>query len=614
MGSFMLSRFSLCVTLLVAWQSASWADDGTESRLRADLTFLTSDECEGRGAATQGIFRAAEYIETRFKDLGLKPGGTDGSYRQSFRMQAGKAQPGPESYLRLTGLLQQQVELAADRHFRPLGFSASKTAQGPLVFVGYGINHPDSKYNDYEGLAVEGKVVILLRRTPPVDREGKVFGGDPQTQNSLASLTSKVITAASMKAQAVLIVNDMETAAAGDELAPFDDTSYESPPADIPCLQITRDWADRLLQASRGQTLADVERQIHRTAQPLSFDLPGWSVEVRADVVRRFAEVANIIAVREGRGPLAHEYIVVGAHYDHLGRGERGSTERDPTKRNEIHRGADDNGSGTVTVLELARRFAADADYQGRSLVFMAFAGEEQGLLGSRHWCRHPTVPLPQVVAMLNFDMVGRLRPDKDSQRGKLEIGGVGTAKEFNPLLDELNHKYGFSLAKTQSGFGPSDHESFNEKKIPVLFFFTGLHPEYHKPADTVATINFDGMRQIVGFGDELIQRLATMTRPVFVQTSRPASPGRVAVPRIGIMPGNYGDSDQGVLVSGVSDGGPAAKAGLKEGDVIVEIAGKPVKNMTAYMAIMGLQKKGTPVEMVVDRKGERVKLQVIPE
>lgn len=610
----MFLRRSLIVAVVVVGSPWLLADDAAESRLRSDLTFLTSDECEGRGAATQGLYRAADFIENRFKEIGLKPGGVDGTFRQFFRMQAGRAEPGPESLLRLTGPLQQRIELAPDRQFRPLGFSPPKSADGPLVFVGYGINHPDSKYNDYEGVSVEGKVVIILRRTPPVNLEGKVFGGDPHTQNSLASLASKLVTAASMKAKAVLFVNDIETAAERDELAPFDYTAFESPPADIPCIQITRAWVDWILQSSVGRTLTEVEQQIHRTAQPSSFELPGWSVELRADVIRRFVEVPNIIGIREGRGPLAHEFVVIGAHYDHLGRGERGSTERDPAKRNEIHRGADDNGSGTVTLMELARRFALDENYQGRSLVFMTFAGEEQGLLGSRHWCNHPTLPLQQIVAMVNFDMVGRLRPDKDSQRGKLEIGGVGTAKEFAPLLDELNQRYSFALAKTESGFGPSDHESFNEKKIPVLFFFTGLHQEYHKPSDTVETINFEGMRQIIGFGAELIQRLATMVRPEFVQTKRPAAPSRVAVPRIGIMPGNYGDSDQGVLIAGVSDGGPAAKAGLKEGDVILEIAGKPVKNMTAYMAVMGLQKKGAAVEFLIERKGEKLKVSIIPE
>jgi hypothetical protein len=611
----MRSRFDKVIAVcLTAVSFAVGADTGVENRLRADLTYLTSDECEGRGAATQGIFRAADYIEAQFKASHLKPGGVNGTYRQFFRMQGGKALAGTESYLRLYGPLNQQIELAADVHFRPLGFSVVQSTEGPLVFVGYGIQHADSKYNDYEGVSVEGKIVIVLRRTPPVNFEGKTFGGDAQIQNSLGSLASKLLTAAAAKAKAVLFVNDLETAAEKDQLVPFDYTAYESPPAEIPCLQVTRTWVDAMLQASHGRTLLEVEQQIHRTARPASFELNGWRAELKTDVIRRIVEVPNIIAIREGSGPLAQEYVIVGAHYDHLGRGERGSTERDPTKKNDIHRGADDNGSGTVTVLELARRFAGRSDYQGRTLVFMTFAGEEQGLLGSRHWCNQPTLPLERVVAMVNFDMVGRLRPDKDSQKGKLEIGGVGTAKEFSTVLDRLNQRYDFSLAKTESGYGPSDHESFNEKKIPVLFFFTGLHPEYHKPADTVATINFDGMNKIVDFGTEVIDWLATAARPAFVQTKRPTPAGRVAVPRIGIMPGNYGDSDQGVLVAGVSQGGPAAKAGLKEGDVIIEIAGKPVKNMTAYMAVMGLQKKGAPVELVVERKGERVKVLVTPE
>jgi hypothetical protein len=611
----MLSRFWTSALIILTIASARAAtQEGVVDRLRRDLDYLTSDECEGRGAATQGIFRAADYIEGQFKASGLKPGGEKGTYRQSFRMQGGKALPGSGSSLKLVGPLGQQIELAADKDFRPLGFSVSGTAEGPVVFAGYGINHPESKYNDYEGVSVDGKIVIVLRRTPPVGRDGKPFGGDAQIQSSLGSLATKLITASTAKAKAVLFVNDMETAAEKDQLAPFDYTSYESPPAEIPCLQVTRSWVDTMLQASVGRSLGEIEQQIHRSSQPASVELKGWTAQVTADVVRRFVEVPNIIAIREGSGPSAKEFVIVGAHYDHLGRGERGSTERDPNKRNEIHRGADDNGSGTATVLELARRFARQTDYQGRTLVFMAFAGEEQGLLGSRHWCNQPTLPLDRVAAMLNFDMVGRLRPDKDSQKGKLEIGGVGTAKEFSDLLDQLNRRYDFALAKTESGYGPSDHESFNEKKIPVLFFFTGLHGEYHKPADTVATINFDGMQKILDFGADIIRWLATSPRPAFVQTRRPSPAGRVAVPRIGIMPGNYGDSDKGVLVGGVSPGGPAAKAGLKDGDVIVEIAGKPVKNMTAYMAVMGLQKKGNPVEIIVERNGQRVKLVVTPE
>jgi membrane-associated protease RseP (regulator of RpoE activity) len=247
----------------------------------------------------------------------------------------------------------------------------------------------------------------------------------------------------------------------------------------------------------------------------------------------------------------------------------------------------------------------------------MTFSGEEQGLLGSAYFCSHPTMPLEETAAMVNLDMVGRVRPDKKTNKDKLEIGGVGTAKEFSTVVDELNKKYDFEVSKTASGFGPSDHTSFARKKVPVFFFFTGIHDQYHRPSDTVDTINFTGMKKIVDMCEELIEKMASQKeRPKYLATAAPAmSPGRGDAPRLGIMPGNYNDAEnKGVLVGGVSDGGPAAKAGLKEGDYIIEIAGKPVKNMTGYMTAMAGQKKGQSLELTIDRNGERKKVSITPE
>jgi hypothetical protein len=583
------------------------ADDGSVARLRKDLEYLTSDECEGRGSQTQGIHKAAEYIAAEFKRIGLKPGGTDG-YFQGFRVQAGKATPGETNHLVLTGPIGQQVALTYDKQYHTLGMSKSGAAKAPLVFAGYGIS--TEGYDDYKGLDVAGKIVVVLRKTPPLNREGKPFAGQ------FGSLTIKLLTAATKKVAGVLFVNDPTEPR--DALQTFNYTAAESPPVDFPSAQIHRGQLDEMLQASIGATLADVEYDIRRTGQPHSAALTGWSADFETSVIRPYQDVHNVIGIREGKGPLAKEYVVIGAHYDHLGRGERGSLERDETKRQLIHHGADDNGSGTVSVMEMARRFAGDPNYEGRTLVFMTFAGEEMGLLGSQHFCKNPTVTLEQIVAMVNLDMVGRLRPDKGKTKGKLEVIGVGTAKELKPMVEAENQKFDFDLTKTESPFGmlagASDHASFADKKIPVLFMFTGLHTEYHRPSDTVNLINFDGMKKIVDFTSDLIGRLARIDRPAYVQTKRPAT-GRVSgVPRIGFMPGNYHEEDKGVLVGGVNDGGPAAKAGMKENDVIVQIAGKPVKNMTAYMELMRLQKQGQPVEVVVERGGKQVKLTVTPE
>src|SRR5579864_3296648 len=350
--------------------------------------------------------------------------------------------------------------------------------------------------------------------------------------------------------------------------------------------------------------------------QPHSLALNGWNASINLSVERKMVEVKNVIGVLEGKGPLADETVVIGAHYDHLGRGERGSLERDPMKKTLLHRGADDNGSGTVSVIELARRFAAMKDREGRRLVFMNFAGEEQGLIGSRYYTNHPVFPLEKTAAMLNLDMVGRVRPDKDTKKDSVEVSGLGSAAPFDALVEELNKKYEFKLSKVASGYGPSDHNSFTEKKIPVINYFTGLHTEYHRPSDTVDTINFPGMKKVVDIAQDTIGRFAIMARPQFVQTARAPRPGgRGNIPRLGIMPGNYNEADEkGVLVGSVIKDGPAEKAGMKDGDYIVEIAGKPVKNMTAYMAILGEQKRGEPLELTIDRAGKRQKITVKPE
>lgn len=603
-----------CFLVLTSAQLTHSADESSVERLRKDLTYLTSDECEGRGAQTQGLQKAAEYIAGEFKKAGLKPAGAGGSYFQPYRMQAGKAKH-IASTVRLHGPLGQQIELKPGDHFQTVGLAASGEVSAPVVFVGYGLTDGELKYDDYKGIDVAGKVVVIMRKTPYPGSTHAAFGGN--RSNQLGALNSKVVTADLAKAAAILFVNDRDTARDEDKLMPFDYTAEADVPAKIPSVHIRRTVLDAMLQASLATNLATVEREIDRTGKPMSVPLTGWTASVDVSVDRPTVDVRNVVAVVPGRGLLAKEYVIVGAHYDHLGRGERGSLERDAKKKTDIHHGADDNGSGTVSILELARRFAEKKDYEGRTLVFMTFSGEEQGLLGSRHFCNNPTIALDQAAAMVNLDMVGRVRPDKDSKKDKIEVGGLGSAKIFGPLVEELNKKFDFKISKTDSAFGPSDHTSFAEKKVPVFFFFTGLHEQYHKPSDTVDTINFSGMRKVVDMCEDLIAKLATLPeRPQYVQTARQSMGGaRGNIPRIGIMPGNYNEGeDKGVLVGGVSKGGPAEKGGLKEGDFIVEIAGKPVKNMTAYMTVLGGVKRGEPVELTIERKGVRQKVTVKPE
>jgi hypothetical protein len=281
-------------------------------------------------------------------------------------------------------------------------------------------------------------------------------------------------------------------------------------------------------------------------------------------------------------------------------------------KKGAIHHGADDNGSGTTSMMELARRFAQIPNRPGRRLVFMAFSGEEEGLYGSEYYCKEPLFPLADTVAMVNLDMVGRLRPDKDTKKDRLLIEGSGTAKKiFDELLDELNKKHDFKMVKKPGGFGPSDHASFCGKKIPVLFFWTDYHEDYHAPTDTADKINVAGMRRIADLAEEVIARLATEEkRPEFVAVKENRGSPSISGPRLGIRP-SYSDEGEGVLLGGVTDGLPAAKAGLKEGDRIVEMDGKPVKNLEAYMSVMGSKKNGDVMELTIVRDGKKQTVKV---
>ncbi|MCS7166289.1 MAG: M28 family peptidase [Gemmatales bacterium] len=588
--------FAVLIVPLVARDART-----VESRILEDLKYLAGDECEGRGIYTQGINRAADYLAAELKKLGLKPISAETGYFQPFRI-VGQAKLGKVHQLVLHGPQGQRITLERGKHYQVVAFGSAGQVKAPVVFAGFGIISKEPAWDDFAGLDVAGKVVIMLRRLPRMSHaEAPIFvgGGD----HPAAALQSKATNAALHKAAAVIFVNDADLAAQNkDELMPFDYTAQSREPVQVPMVHVKRAIVDRMLAAA-GTDLKTLEATISREARPRSLAIPGWQVELQVEIAREYVTLKNVIGVLEGKGPLAEETVIIGAHYDHLGYGERGSLARGVRA---IHYGADDNASGTAAVLELARRFAEMQDRQGRRLVFIFFSGEEQGLLGSRHYCNHPVFPLENTVVMVNFDMVGRLRDDK------LTVYGTGTAKGFDKLVDELGKKHGFQISKVATGFGPSDHAAFYGRKIPVFHFFTGTHPQYHRPTDTVDTINVAGIRRIVDMGEELIAHLATVRpRPEYVAVAQPAKPGATPGrgPRLGIMP-NYEDTKEGVLVEDVLPESPAAKAGIQRGDRIVEIAGKPVNHLTAYMAIMAGFKAGDKIEITVLRGEKKLKLQ----
>jgi hypothetical protein len=615
------------VGVLASVPTSGWSADADArlERLRQDLEFLAGPACEGRGLGTAGIDKAADYIAAAFQKAGLQPPAAYKDFFQPFSMK-GPATLGTPNHLHLNGPKDAKLDLQLNRDFVPLGgLSAAGKLAVPVVFVGYGLSvtgkDPKSgaeiKYDDYAGVDVAGKIVIVLRQTPRTGNREQPFPFDPSGQRT-GSLVNKLVTAEKHKAAGVLFVSDTAKAGKNDDLLDFNMLAEDSAVTNLPAVHVKRALVDQLLTASQLPPLAELEKKIDADLKPQSAALSAWTADLELTITRKKLPTKNVVGILDGAGPHANETVIIGAHYDHLGFGGRASlaSDRKPT----IHFGADDNGSGTAALLELARHFGALKNRQGRRLVFLAFSGEESGLIGSAHYVnKEPLFPLESTAAMLNLDMVGRLSPDRTTKKDKLEIYGTGTAKHFDKLVDDLTAPLGLEIKKIAGGMGPSDHASFYAKQIPVLFFCTGTHPDYHKPSDTPDKVNYAGVSKIVELTAALASKISGADeRPAYVKVAGGGvdlSGSRVSVPRIGFMPGDYSESEEkGVLVGGVTKNGPAEKGGIQEGDFIIAVGDKPIKNMAGYMAAMGAHKPGDTIEMTVERKGKKVTLKVVPQ
>lgn len=608
--SLFLSLLFLGVAL-TPWAAVNSAEELSEKRIRKDLAYLASEECQGRGVETEGIKKAAAYIAKQFEAAGLKPGGKDGTYFQPFAISGTSKLKSAK--VTLHGPQGQTIELQPGKQFSVLGYSSADKVTLPLVFAGYGASAPKINYDDYTKGIAEGKAAIVMRHTPYWNNKNLKF--DPPRDQDHAALTSKLSNAEVHKAKAMILVNDAVEEKAGDGLIPFDQLTRGVSTGNIPAIHVKRSVVDQLLRTTVQEGLKEKQESIERNLKPESVALAGWKITIETDIDRNDLPVKNVVAYLEGSGPLADEIIVVGAHYDHLGFGERGSLAKSAKEKKLIHYGADDNGSGTTALIELARHYASMKDRQGRKLVFMAFSGEERGLLGSRHYCKkEPLFPLKATAAMVNLDMVGRMQEDPKTKKGKLIIQGTGTAKSFDDLIAKLNKRYEFQISKQKSGFGPSDHASFYQEEIPVLFFFTGTHKDYHRPSDTAERINYKDMLRVMGMAKESIDYVASKEkRPEYVKVARESTPGRVNIPKMGIRPA-YDENQKGLLIDGVTAGGPAEKAGMKGGDLIISIADRPVSDINTYMGAMRLVRPETPVEVIIMRGKQKMTLKITPE
>lgn len=482
--------------------------------------------------------------------------------------------------------------LQVSRDFLPYSFSSRERKSGEVVFAGYGfdIRSDSLTWNDYDSLDVRGKWVLLLKGDPEIDKAESRFA--PYSEER-----AKVLTALDHGAGGVVFVGGPQYSETDQLQDIFYDRNSSSYP--VPVFQVTREVGDKLL-APRGTTVAGMEEKINTRERCGGFPLPG-RITARADVVLREVVTNNVVVMVPGNDPLLKdEYIVVGAHYDHLGWGGQGSGTRAPDTV-AIHPGADDNASGVALVIGLANR-AAHTPLNRRSLIFAAFGAEEMGLIGSKAFTANPPVDLKKIKAMFNFDMVGRL----DTLSHALSISGTLTSEESEAIL--TSHNPGFNLAFSGEGYGPSDHAAFYMENIPVFFFSTGAHSDYHTFSDTGDKINYEGIEKIADYAWQVISEIAGRDQPLTfreagskIQRSRG---GRFKV-TLGVMPDYAGLEKNGLRVDAVSKDKAAHRAGIEKGDIITAIDGKPVGNIYDYMNRLKTFSEGQTISVDILRNGE---------
>jgi len=566
-------------------------------QLRRDVQFLSSPELTGRGVDTPGIKLARDYLAAEFARAGLRPGGDNNGFFQPFDVAVGVTVSQPSS---LT--LDQHAPLELNKDWIPLGLSTSDIAEGEVVFAGYGITAKENGYDDYANMNVKGKIVLVLRYEPPPTDEKSPFKTPPD-YSTHSALRVKANNARDHGAVGMILVNLNNENNRQPELLSTKNSLWRGGNS-LVAAQITRRVLETWL-APRGVSLKELKEKIDRTGKPASMPVPGAIARLQVSLKEDHERAENVIGILPGSDPeLKNERVVIGAHYDHLGFGYFGALDRQ--SEGTIHPGADDNASGTAVLLELARRLAKLPVKPARTIVFVAFSGEELGLYGSRHYIEH-TNSISAIKAMINLDMVGRLRENR------VTVFGARSGENLSELVNRAAR--GIALEITESNdVGRSDHMSFYSKKIPVVHFFTGTHSDYHRATDTWEKLNFDGMAKISDLVLVTAIEVANRREPLrFVSLpSRPpdsvAGTGRGVRVYLGTIP-DYGAVAAGVRLAGVSSGSPAAQAGLREGDVIVRLDDREIQNIEDLTDALQAHKSGDQVNVVILRGGAPVTL-----
>jgi hypothetical protein len=588
----------LAASLAFAAPTASQLSPADPQRYLDDIKTLTQPKMEGRGDGLKGLTRAEHVLVDRYKSLGLEPAGANG-YLQPFTVTTGAKLRGKNHFLVQNGETKTALKLNQD--YVPFSFSNSGTVTAPLLFAGYGATAEEFGYDDYAGLDAKDKIVVVLRYEP----SGFAAKSGNQGLTTHSQLITKAINARNHGAKGMILVNGKLGDGEEDLLTRFGSVGG---PENVGLLfaQVKNPVAEEWFHTA-GKSLKEIQEQINSTSKPASFGFPDTlHATLTVDVETTHATVNNVLAYLPGK---TDEYIIAGAHYDHLGRGAFDSLA--PSQIGQIHPGADDNASGTAGVLELARILSPLKGQLQRGILFMSFAGEELGLLGSAAWVKDPTKPLDRAVAMLNMDMIGRIKDNK------VYVGGVGTGSTLQKVLDQARGDSPLKFEISQSGYTSSDHTSFVTKRIPVLFFFSGLHSDYHKPSDTWEKINPDSAAGLLNIVARVAVELASDSeKPTFVAViennphSGVSGGGGGYGPYFGSIP-DFGQTENGVKFSDVKPGSPAAKAGLKAGDVLIQFGDKSIKNLYDFTDALRRSKVGDVVPVTVLRDGKELKVEV---
>ena len=560
----------------------------TTEEIKEHITFFASDDLEGRDSGTEELLAAAVYISDEFKNYGLEPLFEDG-FLQEFPFIKTIELTDKNSLSLSTNENEVKPELKED--YITVPFSGNAEATAKLVFAGFGISAPDLEYDDYDGIDVKDKIVIVLRNTPEPNVPHSEF-------DAHSPLRKKASVARDKGAAAIIFVNPYDENKTTDDLVEF---SYDrgGQIGGFSAVSVKRNFVEQLFQ-SEGIDFKEVYDKIIETKKPSSLELKNSSAKISTEVKEVEAISWNVGGFIEGNDPeLKNEWVIIGAHFDHLGMGGEGSLYRGDEPQ--IHNGADDNASGTTGVLELAQKFASQKDKLKRSIAFFTFSGEELGLLGSNYLVNNLPFPAEDAITMINMDMIGRL---KDSS---LIVYGTGTSSNWKDILNKYN-SYGFKLTFNDEGFGPSDHSSFYGMKIPVLFFFTGTHEDYHKPSDDTEKINLAGEKNILDYVYNIAMDIDnTPERPDYLLVEKKQT-GQMFARKVylGTVP-DFASNVDGYKISGVSEGSPAQLAGLQGGDIIISFGGKKISNIYDFTYAIGDFVPGDVVDVIVKRGAEEI-------